>query len=300
MSRKKICLGILAFVLVFGMMVNGCSNGSSDPVKVDMGLPNIAAVASFEGTFVADKQEQEELIQDALVAMAEIQGVGSIGDAIVPGLPNFARLASRSISRSVQSQPLDQVIDFTSDDEKIKAYGFISGYQKVSLKNDDAPFESAGDSAEMSIKTKMAIDFDNVSTTAYDNSIYKFDGKYTYDNNIYLLGKLVSLNPESASVKLNVSASNGYALSVSKGGKGLKFVMKMTASVNVNKTLSLSMDDAEDEEFLDDILGDILEGIKLKITIDVYDNDNVRQQSIEYTDFFEASDFLDAIFGGLL
>lgn len=298
MKKHNLCVtGILALVLVFGLTVVGCSNdstggGDDDPVNVNLSLPAIKNVAAFDGDFVENENEALELIQDAMEALAEFTDIMSEGEGAPR--PSISRSGSklsispppsRSGSRSTVNYPYDEKIDHYKITDGVVATGFVTGYYKESIKNDYDI--SVGDFIEESMRIKLAIDFDDIAQNGYT-----FDGKYIYDESLFMKGVVTAVSPavkEKLTMRLN--AKNGYALSVSKGGKGLKFIMSLTASFDETWTSTT-------EDMLDD--GDLLDSLKIKLTIDIYDNSNTKQHSKIFTDLESASAYLgDSISLGL-
>jgi hypothetical protein len=287
MANKKMWMAMLAIALVFGMTVVGCNNDSSedgdkDPIKVNMSLPNIKDVESFTGTFVDSANDAQDLIQDALDALTEFQMSGEEDSRL------NIRSAPRSMSRKTYTEPYDEIIDYTEGG--VTAKGFITGYEKMSAKNDNNPGGSVGDYQEISARAKMAVTFNDVQQDSLT-----YNGKYTYDESIFLQAKVTSLNPDKGSIVFKFNAANGYALSVSKGGKGLKFVMKLNAAHKVDRK-NISVNDYEDP--FDDLI-DENNFDTFKLTIDVYDNNNVKKNEFSKTfnNFDDANDYLDLNIG---
>jgi len=269
-------LGIIALVAVIGFSMAGCGGGGdSDPVIVDLSLPSITEVPSFAGTFVTNETEQLALVEDAIAALEEFTATSSGGSS-----PDKSIV--RGISRAVYNQPLDETFINKKLADGVVANGFVTGYAKGQAANEKIP--TVGDYEEISLRAKLQVDFTDVTHNYINNAgsraDYKFSGKYIYDENLYGKMNLTSTNPERASVKVNLTANNGYALSVSKGGKGLKFIMKLDANWNFEKNNML-------ESELDEMFKPTV-----KLTIEVYDNDNAKAQTKTFTDLDEASKYL--------
>ncbi|MDR2716583.1 MAG: hypothetical protein LBB89_00760 [Treponema sp.] len=285
MTKKKWWLGIPALVLVLGMTVVGCSDGSSgggdsDPIKVNMSLPNIKDVKNFEGAFVSDETEAKELIKSAIEAMESLDGI-SISPSVLP--------ASRSMSRSTYTEPYEEIFKNEKLANGVYLTGFIKGYARMHAANDNGG-ESVGDYMEISAQIKAAIDFDDAT-----QSDFTYNGKYVYDESVYTKAKVTSINPSKGNAVFKFTAKDGYALSVSKNGKGLKFVMKLDASLNFNSNMSL--DEFDNGDYLDDLDDKFV----IKLTIDVYDNNNVKKPEFckKFDNFEDANDYLDINISGL-
>jgi hypothetical protein len=134
---------------------------------------------------------------------------------------------------------------------------------------------SAGDYTEISLRAKLAANFNNYAPTYSD---YSYSGKYTIDYSSYSQMKYTSIPPNlEMLLTLRTNAANGFAMSVSKSGKGLKFVMNVETKINATLSSSLSN--------IDDLLRDPTYGDNsYKLTIDVYDNNNVKKD--EYCKVF--------------
>jgi len=136
---------------------------------------------------------------------------------------------------------------------------------------------------EASATAKLSVDFEDVSES-YSGAM-KFNGKYIYDENLYLNARLTAIDPPKGSVNLNYSISNGYVLSVSRGSKGMKFEMKLTAGVKFNQTLS--------SDSIDDLEGMLDDKVNITLTIKVYDNGTTTPKYVKtFTDLEEASEYL--------
>jgi len=287
MAYKKYWSGMLAVAVVFGMAVIGCDAGSDggndDPIVVDLSLPAVQNTASFNGTFVSTENEAFELIGDAINALGEYTSTpGGVGE---PGGKNFdGRSIFRSMSRAIKTEPVDVIYDHEKLAEGVVATGFVKGYYKQSVANDDKPGMSVGDYREMSMKCKLAVDFKDIQQEPF-----KFDGKYIYDINLFEKQLVTSLDPDKLTLTVRGNSANGYVLSVSKEGKGLKFVMQYTADINFNFT----GDDPNEA------LDYLLKKAKLKLIVDVYDNANVKQYSKIITDYKEMGWFLGDSINGL-
>jgi hypothetical protein len=261
--------------LVFGLVFTACSTGSGgggdgDPVSVDLSLPNIRDVADFEGDFVSNDTEAKELVQ---TAFEEIGG-------IVP--TDGMNYSVGSIARSAYSDPFEEIFDHdTTVLPGAVVTGFVQGNERGSVADDDNPGESVGDYMEMSLRIKLAIDFKNV-----EQGDCTVKGKYTVDENAYLKGQITSINPPKGDLTIRYDVSDGYAISISKGGKGLKFVMKLQGKINKETK-------GEDASILDNLdIGNSFDTYKL--SLEVYDNDNVKNEAYSktFTSYADAIDYL--------
>jgi hypothetical protein len=282
MTNKKFLLGMLVILLSFGMVLIGCGGGGGggDPIQVDLSLPNIQDVASFEGTFASNESDQKDLIVDAIEA---IQSAGlTDGSSYSITMANRKIAAASAMSRAVESWgPEIDIYDHEVIWTGAVATGFVQESGKSSFASED--YYTVGDYEEYSARIKMAIEFDEV-VRGYGNPI-TLNGKYIYDESLYLKMLLASLDPEKMRFTLKYNFNNGHALSVSKNGKGIKFLITVVGKYDFNKEFS---SEAEFDDFDPYTLG------SCKIIIDVYDNDNVKKTSKTFTSPDAANEFLEA------
>ncbi|MDR1315865.1 MAG: hypothetical protein LBK13_03230 [Spirochaetales bacterium] len=278
MKKNVLFTGMLALALAFGLVFTGCPNdsgggGNDDPIPVNLSLPRIEDVADFTGTFVSSETEADDLVK---TASTEIAG-------ILDGVQNNAYSVSRSISRSTYSEPYEEIYDHDKTVlQGAEVTGFIQGKDTMSAADDDNPGETVGDYMETSLRIKLAIDFGNITQ---HNSTIK--GKYTFDEDMYYKARLTSVTPPKGDLTISYDVSNGYAVSISKNGKGLKFVMTLDGKVN-RKTIEI--DDVE--SFGLENIGGLFNTYKL--TLDIYDNDNVKNEDFSKTfnSYAEAAAYL--------
>jgi len=284
MRQKSIFFVVLACLLAFGLTAIGCSSGSGggggDLIKVDLSLPPIQEVASFAGKFVATEKEAQTLISDALDALDNLGGLPGDSKSI-----NYSMsLKSSSMSRSAYNEPYEEIFDNQRIAQGAFVTGFVKGYEKGYAKDDNNPGGTVGDYEEISMKVKAAVTFTNATGSGYKGCT--FNGKYTYDENMYLKAQVTSLNPDKGKVNLDFNAANGYALSVSKDGKGLKFVMKLQAKAKL-KNQEVLADDFDIDTF------DVF-----KLTIEVYNNNTATPTySQTFNNFEDANKYLDLNIG---
>jgi hypothetical protein len=261
-------LPAVLLALVLTACPTGSDNGSDEPVSVDLSLPPIQEVAAFSGTFVSSETEAKDLVKTAFEEIANISDTSSLQSSSVSSV-------SQSISRSVYSEPYEQIFDHdTTVLPGAEVTGFVEGRQTISAADDNNPGGTVGDYMEMSLRAKLAIDFNDVTQ---NHATIK--GRYSDDENMY--SKMVR-TATNISITISFDASAGYAISISKGGKGLKFVMQTQGKIN-RKTIQ------GDESTLDDTSGlfDIY-----KLSLDIYDNDNVKQYSKTFTSYADVADYL--------
>jgi len=284
-NLKRRALALLAIALVIGFSVTACDNGSKpkDPVNVDLQLPNISTVPAFTGTFVSNNTEQLDLVEDAVEALSDFTGaLGDKADTRYSLLPLSAIPRGVNLSRTVQNEPFDYTFENEQLATGVTANGFLTGYYKTSRAHENT--YTVGDYGEGSYRLKLSLDFNNIQRRNIT-----FNGKYVYDENLYIKEQITSLSPNRMKGTIKLNANNGYALSVSKSGKGLKFVMKLTANCNFSAEVS-DMGPDEDNFFAD--------RLNLRLTIDIYDNSNVKQYTVTYTNLDDAERFLgDSIMG---
>jgi hypothetical protein len=288
MAKKQLWWGVLALALTFGITVVGCDNGSkdsgsSDPIKVDLKLPAIQDVAPFTGEFVSTEEEAKDLIGDAVDALGEIADLFGGDD-----YDKSIRFAPRSMAREVWSDSIDEIVDHETIAPGVTATGFIKGKYKMSIKNEETM--SAGDYYEYEHRIKLGIDLAEAKDR-YNS--FTFNGKYIFDEEAYEKDSIISLNPNKGKLTIKWNATNGYALSVSKGGKGLKFVMQ--EKVKINKTIDVT----DDNDGWDDLYNDVFsKDGSYVFTIEVYDNANNKTYSQEFKDPDSVYDYLGTTIGG--
>jgi hypothetical protein len=214
MAKKMFLLEMLVMILTFGMVVVGCdtesADSSNDPIEVNLNLPAIQDVATFEGTFVSSETEAGPMVGDAIEAISGVMGgVTSSSSSVMYSLN---AITPRSIGRSVYNDPFSEVYDHdTTLFNGAEATGFVEGYQKSSIANDNDPGGSVGDYQEMSIRAKFQVDFEDVT-----RSNITLKGKYIFDENVYLKMQVTSVSPQyKGSIAVKMDVTDGYALSVS-------------------------------------------------------------------------------------
>ncbi|MDR1410978.1 MAG: hypothetical protein LBI91_02090 [Spirochaetaceae bacterium] len=275
MKKNIFFTGMPVMALVFALVFTGCptdsGGGESDPISVNLSLPPIQDVEAFTGTFVSDETEAKDLVGTAFTEIAGISDISS--------LQNSVYSVSRSISRSVYSEPYEEIFDHdTTLLQGAEVTGFVQGETTASAADDNNPGSTVGDYQEVSLKAKLAIVFKDVTR---NGSTIK--GKYGIDESMYYKLRLTSINPQKGEIAISSSATDGYAVSISKGGKGLKFVMEMQGKVN-NKTIPV------DGSFDPDDIGDLFDTYNLSLKI--YDNDNEEQYSQTFTSYAAAAAYL--------
>jgi hypothetical protein len=205
MKNKENWLVILALVLAFGMMIAGCGGNDDpfsggdgdDPIHVNLTLPSIQNVASFDGVFADSEEEQMALVAAAFEEIADLYDDFNPSDI---GFPMLNRqFLSPSKSRAAEIIGPD---DFTFDNETITDGLVMSGFFRISGIIDD-------DYIEERMKGKLTMDFDDFGDDPTIN------GRYATDQTVYT--KMVS-SPEPSMIK-DMDINGGYALSVSKDGR---------------------------------------------------------------------------------
>ena len=252
---------MLTVLLSFGLLVTGCDTGggggSSEPVNVNMALPVINSVADFEGDFVSDKEEAWALTGDALKVIMEwledITDEAEGGFSISSAVPNIARM--------VYSEPFSDTFINQEIADGVRATGYVQGYYKVSMANEG--YQSKGDYFETLMKIKFAFDFDD----AVQGGVTIHAGKFTVSESMYYKEQITLVDPYKADYTNKINVSEGYAMSLSKGGKGLKCVITLSA------TLDHSIPNATDEEYYNAFENTGFNSFLFKV--DIYDNDNV-------------------------
>lgn len=278
--KRKGFSSLPVIVLALGLAFAGCDNGTTDnggggendPISVDLSLPRIEEVGAFSGTFVSSESDAKSLVATAFTEIEEISGISSS--------VNNTRSLSRSISRSVHTEPYEEIYDHdTSILSGAEVTGFIQAKETMSAADDDRPGETVGDYMEASMKGKLAIVF--TGATQKGSSI---KGKYGIDESLYYKLQVTAINPVKGDLTISSNASDGYAVSISKGGKGLKFVMSIENKIN-NKTINVDSFDVND-------IGELFDTYRL--TLDIYDNNNVKQDqySKTFTSYAAAAEYL--------
>jgi len=294
MKKKKMWLVMLAITLVLGMTVAGCGDdGPSDPISVDLSLFSAAQLPAFTGNFVTNTIEQQALISETVSLVSEL---GNIMNSDSDSGSNYdvSMLLSQSIARSVKeargayNQPIYETFKDEEISQGVKVTGFVTGYGKGFEK--DEYNDSVGDWSEIQAKVKASITFTDVNARGDNNQQYTINGKYIYDEYIYMKDQLNSIKPYNWTTTIKLNAKNGYSLSVTRGNNGLKFVMEL--NVSINQTVTYNENDFDDD---DDIEFD-----KFELNIKVYDNNNVLQGDKTCKTFDEANKYLGDSIDGLL
>ena len=301
-KKTRIFGAMLAVLLTFGFLVS-CGDsgggGGGEPVSVNKSLPSVQSLDNFSGNFVASDADAGEMIGDVLYAL-EYFDFDDVMYSISPAVNLNSRFSSPAMNARTASRSAARASDSYSDyvtfkNEKIANGVYATGYMQWSFKysvknatkydNPEAIWEiietnpSIGDYFQDSEKIKFALTFDK----ANQGGVIFTDGKYVLDADYFYKEQAVSINPLRANLTGRASVSNGYAFSVSKSGKGMKFVMKLEgkATLSAKNVLYSEIDDAYDSTEVDFLL-----------TIDVYDNTNEKKYSKSFTDPDEAYNYL--------
>jgi hypothetical protein len=268
MKNKENWLVILALVLAFGLMVAGCGGNDDlynhgggddeDPINVDLNLPSIQNVVGFDGVFPSTEAEQMELVAAAFEEIAELYDDLNPGD-LIPMLNRqfLSPSKSRAVQRAAETFGPEELI---FDNETITDGVVVSGFFRISGIIDD-------DYSENTARAKLSIAFNDFGDDPTIN------GKYGIDQTMYMKRDLSSPEP---SMIMNIDAKGGYALSVSKDGKGIKFVMEMTMKMDID--LSGDFDDFNPSNF--------------NLTLKIYDNDNNEKFNETFTSLQDVEDRL--------
>lgn len=258
--------------LIFGMTLAGCGGGDgdnfgNDPITVNLSLPAIQSVASFGGTFADTEAEQKDLVKEAfeIIAALGLSGGGN-GGSNVPE-PDYPMWNKKSISpdnsRAVQRGAYSWGPEYETYDHNttILPGAIVTGFLKASGKGyyKDEYGDSAGDYDEENLAGKLSIDFPNVTKNSAT-----LNGKYVLDGTSYEKWQVISTNPRKERITENSNVNHGYALSISKGGSGIKFVMQETIKVNINNL----------EWTYEQGYPNYSNYITYKLTLNVYDNSN--------------------------
>jgi len=258
MTKRAYCTGLLIIVMIFAVILAGCSFGDSDPdpISVNMKLPSIESVPPYTGVFPATEAEAAALIGELLFE----SGVFELPEIPDSSLPNMNSIR-KSILRSVRSEP-DEII---YNDEELYPGARVTGFEttNVTTSRADDNKPTVGDYVEYLSKTKMAVNYDNAVTESFT-----LNGKSTADRTANVKITVTSLTPDIMSLFIKLNAKESYALSVSKDGKGLKFVMTMTVGLST----TVNSVDIDSEE----VLNSLLEKASVNFTLNIYNNDNVR------------------------
>jgi len=254
MKKERFFLvGMLAIALVFGLTVASC--GGDDGDSVDKSLPAIESVDNFTGAFVENKTEGLNLVAEAIQELGSLSPDGGILPSI---MGESEDLGGRSAVRNMSREAFNEAFNNENLGNGITATGSIKGYD-----ND----------TELSLLLKLVLNFNNTQS-----SPYTFNGRYYLDEDFYM-------KEQSTKITMKINADNGYAISVSKGGKGLKFVVKLTVKYNVTIDYANLSSTGGNPTY--------------KVTIDVYDNTNARQYGEVFTDPSDAARFFNNRLGAL-
>jgi hypothetical protein len=224
MVKRGVFAGMFCAALAFGFLAVGCDNENDnsqvDPVSVDLSLPAVWDIALFDGEFVSGEEEAKELAAYALMEISALPKPASlIGtvQAVSPGTP-----------RSVASDSYEKIYDRdTYVLPGAETTGFIQGKNTISAADDMDYGGTLGDYYETSARVKMEVNFKDTIKRGID-----IKGKYTVDETKYLKAQFISISPEKVNLTIKFNAAYGYALSVSRNGKGLKLVTTIQAGVN--------------------------------------------------------------------
>jgi hypothetical protein len=280
---KKVWLEILALTLILGMTLAGCGGdggGDGDPVTVDTSLPAIQSVANFTGAFASTEADQKDLVKEAFEVIADL-GLLRIYDP--GGSMENRKLVSPNRSRAVQRA----VETWGPDGEilnKVMPGAVVTGFYRESGKYYEAKeYESTvGDYDEYSFRIKLSVDFDG-----FERNSATINGKYVFDGTSYEKYQIIALNPDKEKFTENLDINNSYALSISKGGKGIKFVMKETVKININ---NLEYIYGQTDPNYDDYT-------TYKLILDVYNNDGTKSLSKTFDSAEDASEYLGVWLG---
>jgi len=203
MKKERFFLvGMLAIALVFGLTVSGCG-GDGDGDSVDKNLPAISDLPDFSGAFVSSQTEAIEMVAEAISAL------GSISPGLDSSLSIMGKsedVGGRSAVRNMSREAYNESFNNQSLGNGITATGSIKGYENDS---------------ELSMLLKLVLNFNNTQSSGYT-----LNGRYYLDDDFYF-------KEQGTKITMRINADNGYAFSVSKGGKGLKFNLKMKVKANV-------------------------------------------------------------------
>lgn len=281
---KKACKlsGIFVLVAIIGFSMASCGgSGGGDPVSVDLSLPAITKVPAFDGTFVSSEAEAQILILGALEALdpREFANVLPVNREL-DSMFSISRGLSRKI---IDNSKNENNIEIIYENETLDSGGVANGFIKAGYNGSDT-LEKKNDYIEVSGNAKLAIDFDDVPNSYQ----VKINGKYTFDGNVYAKGQITSVDPEEIKITLGLGVKNGYAISISHNGKGLKLILKFEAKF---PTSSFTFNDLDESPSESDIFNIFNSKGTCILTYDVYDNNNEKKYSSTYNGIDEVSEF---------
>jgi hypothetical protein len=274
MVKRRVFMGMFCLALAFGFLAAACDNGNdnspADPILVDLSLPLVRDIAPFAGTFVSGENEAKELVAFALEEISALPKPASLIGAVraVPGT-----------ARSAVSDSYETIYDHNeSVFPGAETTGFIQG-KNTSFAADDKNYNrTVGDYYEMSTRIKMEVDFKDTIKHGID-----IKGKYTVNNTRYSKMQVASLNPPGMTFVIKLGVAEAYALSVSKNGKGLKFITTIEAGADETFDLTEETGTGESSDWYD----------PYNFSIKIYDNGDV----LKYEKIFNSPEDVEEYLG---
>jgi hypothetical protein len=233
---------------------NGDNSLTEPDISVDLALPTIQNVPDFEGIFASSEAAAHGLVVRAHWIIFDAQESLIDDDDY-----------QESVSGNVRNSWLEKIFD---QNTTILSEAKVTGFLQKKYATSGGNPTKVGDWAESSMRTKLAIDFNDFVSSYYGT----ISGKFTLDENGYVKQVVTAINPTNGKGPYSYDATEGYAVSISKNGKGLKFVMKIEEKIPRQTYVS----------------GDDLVNTSYTFVLDIYDNDNVKNE--EYSKTFASSE----------
>jgi hypothetical protein len=288
--KKRFLMGVLAFALIFTMALAGCAeagddNGEenpgeggvaappgNDPITVDLSVPAVEDLPAFEGAFVASEAEADEILRRVLD-----YEIPSVWDLTWSKYPDVFDSSSGEVifeNDTFPEYPGAVATGFFQFDFKTNiADEFLEEFYE-----DDMSSLKIGDYYEEYYYEKLAVKLDSYEVYSMFVTGQSSAMGYVFDRL-----DMISDNPILEKYTYKDKGTAKYSLSVSANGKGLKFVMTEN-SVDDNEGVLNEEGDFFEETYKDNG--------SFKVTIDIYDNDNVKQYSKVFTDEDDWEEYL--------
>jgi hypothetical protein len=267
----------LFFCITAALFLGACrtdDNPPSDPVAVNPTLPDVPDLPGFSAdandpvSFVSSKEEAFQLAGDTLTLV-----INSL-EPIFGSLPIGGEFLN---IRAAKTETIEEIINNDTTIPGAVVTGFVQGSTTASFADEDNPFSSDGDSAEINLRAKIAIDYEN-----YKKDDFIINGKcHLAGDPIYGKG---ARKPEAITIDGTVKLNGGYALSISDTNK--KIGAKIILDLQIEGIKSINLIDEPNFDTLADLF------TKFAVKVDVYDNEDTRH----YSESYGLDDF-DDLFG---
>jgi hypothetical protein len=296
----------------------GGDGAPGDPINVDTSVNmSASALPKFNGEVVKDLYEVFDLLDDAMEIILyaleengildELGGGGGGGSIpngkynlndgfmklIMKMVPDFSGLSSGSRA-AISSSSVTNI-----EDIEIFEGAVVRGFMKLNYAGKiagslDDYMPAKGDYITAAGSTEFVIDFRD----AQEDHIM-LSGKIGLDakTDFNVAVKDFDFDREILDVSIsgNAKGANNYAVSVSNGEIGMKVILSISierSGLNISLNESMMYDESFDDLF------NILDSITFKVSLEIFDNNNNRQDALclyfnsidEFIDFMEIDD----------